>query len=628
MSERKLFILAICTAVQVFWALSALAQVDTAWVRRYNGPGSAWDQSRAIVVDGSGNVYVTGHSLGPTPIDGSANPDYATVKYDPLGNELWAQRYDGPGNSEDHAYAAAVDGFGNVYVTGMSIGEGTAGDYATIKYHPDGTAGWVRRYDGPGSGWDYARTIAVDGSGNVCVTGMSIDGGTGPDYATIKYDSSGNELWVERYDGPGNDWDCARAIAVDGSDNVIVTGYSVGSATGCDYATIKYHPSGGTAWLRTYDGPGHDHDYARAMVVDASGNVYITGDSWDSETAFDYATIKYYPDGSAVWVARYNGSGNGCDYANAIAVDCYGNVYVTGQSRGSETDFDYVTVKYDSLGNELWVRREDGPESWDDCANAIAMDTSGNVYVAGMSLGSGSWYDYATIGYDSSGTQLWSKRHDGPGGHGDYACALATDGFGNVYVTGYSHGGGASSYDYATIRYYQCEDNDPPDHFSLLLPQKKSSTLQIVRFDWETAADPDVSDQVRYDLYVSTSSYFPPDSTTVDSNLIISEHMKVLDLGIHYWKVRAKDNCGAETWSNQFRFFFVTGFSALTTGDLNWDGSVDVGDVVFCIDYLYRSGSAPEPLAAGDCNCDGVIDIGDAVHLINHLFKNGPSPDC
>ncbi|NIM99228.1 MAG: hypothetical protein GTO24_14450 [candidate division Zixibacteria bacterium] len=613
-----------------FWAVPAFSEipVDTVWVREYNGPGDGWDQARAMAVDGSGNVYATGHSLGPSPIDAGAAPDYATIKYDPSGNKLWVQRYDGPGDSEDYAYAVVADDLGNVYVTGMSIGEGTAGDYATIKYRPDGTAAWVRRYDGPANGWDYGRDIAIDGSGNVCVTGISMGSGTDPDFATIKYDSSGNELWVERYNGPGNGWDCALAITVDGSSNVYVTGYSLGDETGCDYTTIKYYPTGGIAWVRTYNGPGNDHDYGRVIVVDGSGNVYVTGDSWDSEAAFDYATIRYYPDGSTAWVARYNGSGDGCDYANAVAVDDRGNAYVTGQSRGNQTDFDYVTVKYDSLGSELWVKRENGPGDWDDCANAIAVDISGNVFITGVSLGSGSWYDYATIGYDSSGTELWSNRHNGPGNLGDYACAVAVDGFGNVYVTGHSRGSGTSSYDYATIRYYQCEGNNPPDAFSLFLPPNHASTPRGVHFDWETATDPDVSDAVRYDLYVSTSFHFPADSTTIDSNIVASEYIKMLDLGTHYWKVKARDNCGGGTWCDQVGYFTVTGIPHMAMGDLNSDGTLDVQDVVFCVNYLYRSGSAPYPLAAGDCNCDGVIDIGDAVHLINYLFKHGSPPDC
>ncbi|UCB52836.1 MAG: hypothetical protein JSV10_01730 [Candidatus Zixiibacteriota bacterium] len=68
------------------------------------------------------------------------------------------------------------------------------------------------------------------------------------------------------------------------------------------------------------------------------------------------------------------------------------------------------------------------------------------------------------------------------------------------------------------------------------------------------------------------------------------------------------------------------GISAFTRGDCNGDGTVDVGDVVFLVNYLYKSGSAPEPVEAGDCNCDTTVDLGDVVYLINYLYKQGSPP--
>src|SRR5207249_1484602 len=223
-----------------------------------------------------------------------------------------------------------------------------------------------------------ASAIAVDASGNVYVTGSSI-GTTWPDYdyATIKYDSSGQQQWVARYSGPGNDLDFGNAIAVDASGNVYVTGASFGSGTGFDYATgfsdksgfdyatIKYDSSGEQQWVARYNGPANDDDEARAIKIDGSGNVYVTGYSVGSGTQEDYATIKYNASGAEEWVARYNGQANFNDDAAAIAVDASGNVYVTGWSVGSGTGYDYATVKYDNSGAEQWVARYDGPASVD-----------------------------------------------------------------------------------------------------------------------------------------------------------------------------------------------------------------------------------------------------------------------
>jgi hypothetical protein len=306
------------------------------------------------------------------------------------------RRYTGPGNYDDWANAIAVDGSGNVYVTGFIDDSATFLDYATIKYDPNGNELWVRRYTEPGIWVDRAYAIALDNSGNVYVTGASRD-----DYATIKYSPQGNELWVRRYNGSGDGPDRAYAIAVDGSNNVYVTGESWGSGTGVDYVTIKYSPQGTQLWVQRYSGP-HDYDVAYAIALDGSGNVYVTGESYGSGgTPTDYATIKYAPQGTQLWVQRYNGPVNQADVANAIAIDGSNNVYVTGRSDGGGTDYDYATLKYDSQGTQLWVQRYNGPVNGADWACAIAVDGSGNVYVTGESWGSGTDYDYATIKYSS-----------------------------------------------------------------------------------------------------------------------------------------------------------------------------------------------------------------------------------
>jgi len=369
------------------------------WVVRYNGPGNSWDVATAIAVDNNGNVYVTGYSYGE-----GTSFDYATIKYNSNGQELWVRRYNGPGNDYDVATAIAVDNNGNVYVTGYSYGRGTDDDYATIKYNSDGQVVWVARYNGPGNRDDVARAIAVDNNGNVYVTGYSYNDYTSFDYATIKYNANGQELWVRRYNGPANGNDEATAIAVDNNGNVYVTGGSYGQGTYSDYATIKYNASGQELWVRRYNAPGYYYDEARAIAVDNNGNVYVTGYSEEQGTFSDYTTIKYNSEGQEEWVRRYNGLGYYYDGATAIAVDNNGNVYVTGYSWGTYTD--YATIKYNSNGQELWVRRYNGPGYGYDKATAIAVDNNGNVYVTGYSWGGGGTYDdYATIKYSAVGIE-------------------------------------------------------------------------------------------------------------------------------------------------------------------------------------------------------------------------------
>ena len=302
-------------------------------------------------------------------------------------------------------------------MTGWSWGsEQFANDYATIKYNSAGQEQWVARYNGPANSSDYTRGIAVDDSGNVYVTGESFGPGTERDYATIKHNPSGQEEWVARYNGPGNGTDAAYAMAVDGSGNVYVTGTSVGTTfPDFDYATIKYNSAGQEQWVARYNSPGNGDDGATGIAIDGSGNVYVTGGSLDPITNYEqYVTIKYNSGGQEQWDASYNGPYNGAHTPLGIAVDGSGNVYVTGQSVGAGFHYDYATVKYDPAGTEQWVARYNGPGDSEDSASAIAVDGSGNVYVAGTSVGLGTNTDYATIKYVQGPPPTPTPPHSSP----------------------------------------------------------------------------------------------------------------------------------------------------------------------------------------------------------------------
>jgi len=368
--------------------------------------------------------------------------------------EAWVARYNGPHNGGDSVQAIAIDSSGNVYVTGGSAVSDVVPDYATIKYDSGGQQQWVAYYNGPDNNADFAEALAVDSSGNVYVTGESGGAGTNMDYATIKYDSSGQQQWVARYDGPAHDNERASAIAVDASGNVYVTGWSRTSKSANDYVTIKYDSSGQEQWVARYNGPGNGNDYARGIAVDDAGNIYVTGESFGSGTERDYATVKYNALGQEEWVARYNGPGNGVDAAYAIALDGSGNVYITGASLGTTfPDFDYATIKYNSSGEQQWVARYNSPKNGNDGATAIAIDGSGNAYVTGQITDPNTNYQYyVTVKYDPTGHEQWVASYSGPYNGEHLPKAIAVDDSSNVYVTGVSLGAAFSS-DYATVKY-------------------------------------------------------------------------------------------------------------------------------------------------------------------------------
>jgi uncharacterized delta-60 repeat protein len=448
------FLIAVTSVVILDGTLSFSQGVDTSWVRRYNGPNNNQDVPSAIVVDAAGNVYVTGRSTG---ID--TDFDYATLKYDSLGNELWTKRYNGLGNGPDESGAIAVDYAGNVYVSGGSLGIGVDYDYATIKYYSNGDTVWVRRYDGPIGSVDGVWAMALDSFGNVYVTGQSYGSATGFDYATIKYCANGDTAWVRRYDGPSSNHDYAYAMALDSGGVLYVTGASYGNGTGLDFVTIKYDSSGNELWIGRYNGTGNGHDCAKDITVDGLGNIYVTGYSFGNGTSDDFVTIKYYPSGDTGWVRRYNAPADSTDRACAIAVDGLGNVYVAGTSFSHESNGDYVTIKYYPNGDTAWVRRYNGPGNSNDAIAGIALDDSGCVYVTGESLSNRGDYDCTTIKYSPNGAVAWVRRYNGPESLNDVGWAITVDSFGNVYVTG-SSTSSVTGDDYVTIKYspYLCGD--------------------------------------------------------------------------------------------------------------------------------------------------------------------------
>jgi uncharacterized delta-60 repeat protein len=432
------------TPLMIIFFFSVIASAENPpiqeWVSYYAGTGSFDDLAQKIATDSSGNVYVTGQSIG------ISSYDFMTVKYNSSGALQWSARFDGPNHALDSPVAIAADNSGNVLVTGKSYYSST-GHFATIKYSPDGNQLWIAYYSGTES-TDTPTAIAVDSSGNVYVTGTSKQTITGNDITTIKYSPEGNQLWVSLYHY--GSYDFPSAMVLDSSNNVYVTG-GVGASGSRDFGTIKYNTNGVQQWASRYNGTGSGDDWANAIAVDSSGNVYVGGQSTGvSPNGYDYATVKYNSSGTQQWVSRYSGSGSKSDIINSIALDSFSNVYVTGESNEAGTGRDFTTIKYNSSGTQQWVAHYDGPLSSADFARSIAVDASGNSYVTGPSVGAGS-YDYATVKYNSSGTQQWAIRHDGSAGGLDYASALSLRGS-YVYVTGYCSETGTYK-DYVTIKY-------------------------------------------------------------------------------------------------------------------------------------------------------------------------------
>jgi hypothetical protein len=338
---------------------------------------------------------------------------------------------------------------------------------------------WLWATKAGGMGGDLCQGIAVDASGNSYVTGgfegtaifgsTTLESGGSQDIFVAKLDNRGNWLWAKK--AGGTDSDYGYGIAVDASGNSYVTGYfysataTFGSTTLTNngFANIfiaKLDSSGNWLWAKNagYSGCGTS---GNGIAVDASGNIYVTGDFSGSAT-FGSITLTSNGD-SDIFIAKLDSSGNWLwaknaggtdyDYGQGIAVDASGNSYVTGYFYDSATFgsttltnngvYDIFIAKLDSSGNWLWAKNAGG--SSNDSGNGIAVDASGNSYVTGY-FDSNATFGYTTLTsngdddifvtkLDSSGNWLWAKKAGGT----DYyeGCGIAVDASGNSYITGF-----------------------------------------------------------------------------------------------------------------------------------------------------------------------------------------------
>jgi hypothetical protein len=302
------------------------------------GPSAEYYTAVALAVDAEGNVYVTGESEGVDALS-----DYLTVKYNQTGQEVWTARYDGTGDAVNHSTGLALDPQGNVIVTGYSMDESGKMDAVTIKYAKDGTRLWEARLDGfDASSGRLPDPLAVDRRGNVYLA-TAIG-----QWTIVKYDGEGRQLWTaaKARDDSVLRFYFVDALVLDSVGNVFVMGGSIGSSTfDYDWATVKYDAEGNELWSAGYNGPADGLDRARGIAVDVVGNAYVTG-TRDLGHSKEYLTIKYDgATGGELWLAHY-GPSSVDETAWAVALDDRGNAYVTGTSPVDFERAELATIQY------------------------------------------------------------------------------------------------------------------------------------------------------------------------------------------------------------------------------------------------------------------------------------------
>jgi hypothetical protein len=428
----------------------------------WTAPGGylTFHQKNRTITDGSGNVYVTG-----TTLNAFGNYDMLTAKYSSTGSLLWQQNYAGVGGGDDGAADVAVDGSGNVYITGSYYKNSTDSNNAiTIKYNSSGVQQWMQEYNGAGSRQDGTVRIQIDGL-FVYVVGSTYSGTTDQyDFLAIKYDFLGNQSWASVWDNAGL-MDGAVKLRVKNA-LVTVAGGSQVNSTQYKYAVVNFDVLTGLA-INSFTTGGNQPialDQVNDLTIDNSGNIYITGGVQNTGTGYDIRTVKLNQSNlSVAWTATYNGSSNADDKGNAIVLDASGNVYVTGFETVTGQGKNYVTIKYASNNGAVqWTTIYNDPDNGDDEAVALGVEGTSRVYVTGYAF-NGSTLDYYTIGYDASnGNLIWEIGYNGLANKDDRAADLSVLGNGELIVTGTAFENPIKA-KYVTVKYVEKETWLPDD---------------------------------------------------------------------------------------------------------------------------------------------------------------------
>ena len=426
---KRLKALLLCIAL-----LSALCGVtaqtsDWLWAQRAGGTDG--DNGWAIAADNSGNTYVTGYfkgtlTFGDTTIN-SVKSNIFVVKLDGNGDCLWATSAEIASYAgQCTGYGIAVDSADNVYVTGqfsgtvifgsttlISLGAyGGSNDILAAKLDSAGNWLWAKRVGGIYD--DKGACIVLDSAGNAYLSGFfqetatfgstTLTSSSGWKIFVAKLDSSGNWLWAKQAGGTNSSM--SRAIALDSSGNIYLTGNFNGTATfastdlfsngGWDIFVAKLDANGNWVWAQKAGGTDWDDGYS--IAVDSSSNIYLTGKIYGTvsfgtipltSSGTDIFVAKLDSNGNWLWAKRAGGTGEDCGYG--VALDGAANIYLTGCFKNTATfgtipltssgDFDIFVAKLDSGGTWLQANRAGGTS--EDAGWGITLDSAANVYVTG-----------------------------------------------------------------------------------------------------------------------------------------------------------------------------------------------------------------------------------------------------
>ena len=282
---------------------------------------------------------------------------------------------------------------------------------------------WFNRtYDATIELYGYALAAS---SGYAYVSGYAYDTASPYDEALLlKYNSDGVLQWQVELGDIGYEY--FQGVAVDSSGNVFAAGYTDSDGAGSnDILIAKYDSTGAVSWQRTLGTAGNDKNQLGCIAVDGASNSYISG-----EYSTYFVVAKYDSSGSIQWQRTLDTVAG--PFAEAIAVDSSSNVYLAGTVDIANVGYGTL-AKYDSSGTIQWQKKLSDATN-DVSFGGVTTDSSGNVYVTGFADGVSASRALLIVKYNSSGVVQWQRTLNGTGSQGGFG--IATDSAGNVYVVG------------------------------------------------------------------------------------------------------------------------------------------------------------------------------------------------
>ncbi len=292
--------------------------------------------------------------------------------------------------------------------TGNKVVNGQGTNISTVRYDADGSIAWQADWNGATSGDDYGTSIIANAT-HVLVCGATFNVTNNDfDYVVLKYDiNNGSLLWSYIYAGPAGGIDIPSDITMDGQGNIFVTGVRQGATTLADYCTLALNNSGTLLWSQFYD-YANSYELAAKIVVNSSGDCIVTGGSGNSWVDGDFCSVRYSAAGVQLGVKRSGSLTTYFDQPLDMKKDASDNIYVVGRIGTTGNGEDMKLMKMDEELNIIWSVTKDG-YGLNDLGQSIALDESGNIYVAGYFTNSNDYKEACLLKYDDGGALQWQR---------------------------------------------------------------------------------------------------------------------------------------------------------------------------------------------------------------------------